>query len=379
MEKERAEPWFLTLLQHEIGCVLKGNRIQPFRFQAYLDLTRPEHALPIGSEGDRRFVFSTYKAYEEELKEYGVFDVDDITVEVLSRLESPLWSRQRQARGYDMIIIDEAHVLNDNERSFVLYLLRDAFGLPKLVMALDLLQSVGDTGVREDSKGRLITPTTATDIPRAELNEVHRSSKEILDLAHSVVSVGNELYDEPPNLNAEADRKTGEKPVLYSFPTIDLQAEAAFEIADKWTRTTKWRKHEIALICATDEAMSAVLKASLRANKAVRVIDRRGDQEVYADASRFSSYVAVTPEFSAGLQFLGVILIDVSNGRVPDPRSAVIGARAAMLRRSVSEVYLALSRARDSVAILVDETTGPSELLQPAIEAQVLIPSPFKK
>ena len=375
IENERNASWFLTLLQHELACVLKGNRIQPFNLQMYLDLNRPNRALPIHSEGDRRFVFATYKMYEEELKEFGVFDVDDIVVEVLGRLESPLWSRQRQGSGYDTAFIDEAHLLNDNERSLMRFLLKDAFGVPRIVMGLDLLQTVGDRGVREDSHGRLVTQTTEYDTERSELNEVHRSSKEILDLAQAVVTCGSELYEYSLSVGQRMGGAVGEIPMLYSCNSLEAQAESAFAIAKRWSKKKKWSKHEIALICATDDVMNAVLERANTENKPVRVIDRRGDQEAYADAKRFSCYVVVTPEFSAGLQFRGVVLLDVSQGRVPDYRSSVAGARSAMMRRSVSEIYLALTRARERVAVLIDETAGPSELLKPAIEASYLIGS----
>ena len=372
VEKERDTPWFLTLLQHEVACVLKGNRIQPFRLQAYLDLARPPQALPVETEADRRFVFATYQRYEDQLKEFGVFDVDDILVEVLGRLESPLWSRQRQANGYDAVFVDEAHMLNDNERSLVRFLLRDAFALPRIVMVLDLLQTVGDRGVREDSRGRLVTPTTTSEGTRSELSEVHRSSKEILDLVQAIVACGSELYDYQLSVGQQAEA-SGEKPTLQSCATLAVQAETAFAIAKHWSKQQKWRKHEIALICTTETAMEAVLAYAEENNKPVRVVDRRGDQEAFADASHYSRHVVVTPEFSAGLQFKGVILIDVSEGRVPDSGSAVPGARSAMMRRAVSEIYLALTRAQKRVAILVDETTGPSELLVPAIEAGLVV------
>lgn len=372
VENERDTPWFLTLLQHEVACVLKGNRIQPFRLQAYLDLDRPSHALPVETEADRRFVFATYRQYEDQLKEFGVFDVDDILVEVLGRLESPLWSRQRQANGYDTIFVDEAHMLNDNERSLVRFLLRDAFALPRIVMVLDLVQTVGDRGIREDSRGRLVTPTTTSEGTRSELSEVHRSSKEILDLVQAIIACGSELYDYKLSVGQQV-KASGEKPTLQSCATLAVQAETAFAIAKGWSRQHKWSKHEIALICTTETAMEAVLAYAEENNKPVRVVDRRGDQEAFADASRYSRHVVVTPEFSAGLQFKGVILIDVSEGRVPDSGSAVPGARSAMMRRAVSEIYLALTRAQKRVAILVDETTGPSELLVPAIEAGLVV------
>lgn len=373
IEEERDTPWLLTLLQHEVSCVLKGNRIQPFRLQAYLDLARPSHALPVETEGDRRFVFAVYRKYEDELKEFGVFDVDDVLVEVLSRLESPLWSRQRQAKGYDAIFIDEAHLLNDNERSLVRFLLRDAFALPRIVMVMDLLQTIGDRGIREDSQGRLLTPTTSVDGARQELSGAHRSCREILDLAQAVVTCGSELYDHPPRVISTVLRECGERPSYYLCNGLEEQAQRAFSIGKSWGRSMGWPKHEIALICATDEAMSAILKYARRSNKPIRVVDRRADAEAAAEASQFSSHVVTTPEFSAGLQFKGVVLVDVSEGRVPDAGSTVAGARSAMLRRAVSEVYLALTRAREKVAITIDRASGASELLKPAIDSGILV------
>ena len=76
---------------------------------------------------------------------------------------------KRHSRGYDVIFLDEAHLANENERSLIRCLLRDASALPQIVMALDLLQSVGDTGLREDSKGRLVTPTSVDNGIRSEL------------------------------------------------------------------------------------------------------------------------------------------------------------------------------------------------------------------
>lgn len=373
VERERNEPWFLTLLQHEVACVIKGNRVPPYNLQAYLELSRPVHAMPLKNEGDRRFVFGVYKEYEEILREFGVFDVDDVVIEVLGRLESPLWNRQRHGRGYDVIFIDEAHLLNDNERSLVRNLLKETDSLPRIVMVLDLLQSVGDAGVREDSHGRLVTPTTIDESRRSELGELYRSTLQILELARSVVTVGSELYD-VPCIGTLSTNSTGDFPEFAKLSSLPAQAEAAFATAERWRKQYSWRPSDIALIAVTAEAFASVEDFSVQNNKSLRIVDRRADQTVFGDVMRSPGFVLTTPEFAAGLQFQGAIIIDVSEGRFPDVRSAVAGARAAMHRRAVSELYLALTRVQQRVLVLVDSGSGPSELLKPAIAAGRIMP-----
>ena len=73
------------------------------------------------------------------------YDVDDVTLEALSRLNAPVWRRKRKDVGYDYILVDEMHLFSLNEQNIFHFMTRD--GTKKSVpicFALDYNQAIGD-------------------------------------------------------------------------------------------------------------------------------------------------------------------------------------------------------------------------------------------
>ena len=54
---------------------------------------------------------------DEDLQRTGRFDMDDVVLTTVSRLDTPIWKRRRVREGYDAIFIDETDLFNMNELS----------------------------------------------------------------------------------------------------------------------------------------------------------------------------------------------------------------------------------------------------------------------
>lgn len=81
-----------------------------------------------------------------------------------------------------------------------------------------------------------------------------------------------------------------------------------------------------------------------------------------------------TPEYIGGLEFEGVVLIGVDEGRVPPSRTLDSPDSANFLNYAAhNRLYVAITRARYRVVILTVRERGPSPLLRGALDSGVLL------
>ena len=92
-------------------------------------------------------MFSLFMNYQALLDLPNEFDIDDVTMEAMARLNAPVWRRERVKNGYDYIIVDEMHLFNINEQSIFHFLTKDTTlkNIP-ICFALDYGQAIGDLG-----------------------------------------------------------------------------------------------------------------------------------------------------------------------------------------------------------------------------------------
>ena len=120
------------------------------------------------------------------------------------------------------------------------------------------------------------------------------------------------------------------------------------------------------LIVILDEELWKMLPQSLLASS--MQLRKASDHEQTLNAKRANHYVLARPEYLHGLEFEGAILVGVSKGVVPRlPLGGVSGAAAIYAtQHAVDQLYLATTRARRGLTVLVDRE--PSALLRDAVD-----------
>jgi len=97
-----------NMLQHEFSVQIKGRT--DCTIDTYYDIKSIANGIPCATKTDKEFIFSIFLDYQNELLHLGTFDVDDVTMEALSRLNAPIWRRERATEGFDYIFADEMHL-----------------------------------------------------------------------------------------------------------------------------------------------------------------------------------------------------------------------------------------------------------------------------
>lgn len=356
------------LIRHEISVIIKGRSAETF--DVYKDIKRPKYGAPISSINDRRFIFDIYSDYTNILEKISQFDVDDIAISAMSKLDSPIWRRRRKNEGYDSIFIDEVHLFNLNELSLIHHLTKTTTTSP-ISYAIDLSQALGDIAWNDIDFHESVG--IQNDSEKVILKAVFRCSPEITDLAFSVTSHGANLF-------TNFDNPISDSPYIYGSsvseetPTYNLIDsttnifQKAFEIADETKNRLNLKTHQIAVIFFDRILFHEAIQYARDAKKRYIEITKRGDLTSVNQAEKGALYVLTMADYVGGLEFEGVILVGVDKGRVPDISKATSMATK-MFQNYVAHnrLYVSITRARRSVSILGEALRGESDILESAI------------
>jgi hypothetical protein len=129
------------------------------------------------------------------------------------------------------------------------------------------------------------------------------------------------------------------------------------------------------LIVAFDPVLLEQLtKFATAAHKPVEIIKQRGDLEIVRRAQKTGRFVIGLADYVGGLEFDGVVLVGVDNGRVPPTRSESTSESSNFLSYAAhNRLYVAITRAKYRVAILGTDERGPSRLLNTAFANNALM------
>lgn len=359
------------MVRHEISVVIKGRSDE--NFDTYKDTKRPSYGLPIQNLNDRSFVFNIYRKYSEILNNLSQFDVDDIAISAISKLDSPIWRRRRKTEGYDAIFIDEVHLFNMNELSLVHYLTRDS-SLSPISYAIDLSQALGDIAWNDDEFNDSVGIKNNTE--EVVLNAVFRSSPSITDLAFSITSHGANIFTNFDNPISESPYVYGDEldEDLPKYYLIDGQTniyQKSFELADAIKENLKAKKHQLAIIFFDRFTYSEGVAYANENRKRFVEVTKRGDLSTVNQAEKSSVYILTMADFVGGLEFEAVILVGVDKGRIPDVAKANSTATK-MFQNYIAHnrLYVAVTRARKIVNIIGEDIRGESDVLEHAIKTQ---------
>ena len=159
---QRSRANFIWDLLVEFGCVLAAQGIlgRPSDLERYTRIRRMGYMMPLANAVEKEVVFRLWSAFLERLKQLKMISSDQVISDLLNDLQTFYWEAARGAEGYDVILVDEAHLFNAQERLTFHHLLNDGNQPPLVVMALDPKQSPRELFVdladEEDGKSSTI-------------------------------------------------------------------------------------------------------------------------------------------------------------------------------------------------------------------------------
>lgn len=381
MENE-ADEFKISLIQHEISVVIKGRAKE--NLDTYKKVPRIPAGLPVTSEADKAFVWRIYERYREQLISGGQFDTDDVVLTALSQLSTPIWRRRRARDGFDMIFVDETHLFNMNELSIFHHLIKSDERFP-IAFAVDRSQAIGDRGWTDDIDIESLMPSEADrkTSTTVSVNGIFRCSPDIVNLAFSITSSGATLFTnfQDPMMLAHSnmtfeEEKRSAHPIYMDYTTDSVMISDAFAIADKMREEMGSSRGEIAIVVFDQGLFRELERKAVAENRPVELLKHRGDAELIKRAQATSRFVLSLPDYVGGLEFDGVVLVGVDEGRVPPLSEGRHAQSKAYVTYSAhNRLYVAVTRARYRVAILGVQARGPSSILKTALDSGAIVRS----
>lgn len=358
----------VLLLQHEFSIQIKGYSAEDF--DIYKKLPALSNGLPVITEEDKTYIYKIFTEYQNYLRRESVFDTDDVVLEAISRFRGPLWKRERMQRGYDYIFVDEMHLFNINEQQIFHYLTKKANqeSIP-ICFALDYSQAIGDRG--DISNNYIEKEFPVGSIITQEFNTIFRSSQEIAELCASITSSGAALFNAFINpYKAATSGFTAREdsfcrhPKLYMYNSDKEMMSSLKNHVDDMIKTFQCSPNEIAIIVFGQDGIDSEM---ISENSGHSVIELISKNSIAGNSKEKNSLVLSTPENINGLEFNGVILVGVDEGRVPITSQSDISENF-MRFKALNQLYLACSRARFQVRILGNLSRGISSCLNYSLE-----------
>ncbi len=367
--KNESTDYQVELLQHEIGVMIKGRASEDLN--TYLTLAPLLNCIPLSCENDKRFIFGIYNKYQAMLNELGVFDTDDITLTSLARLDTPIWRRQKLTFGYDAIFIDETHLFNMNELSLFHFLLKNNETLA-IIFSIDRSQSHGDRGLTNELVKNYLMPQQTPETSRNSV--IFRSSPQITAVAESITQSGallftsfeNPLHDVECVISPEDEKYSRE--VLYIEQDNDvIMCQTAIRHALADIDSLKQPEKNFLFVATTSELLELLKKELFAQKRNYSELLVRGDLKTIRDSPK-NHFIIALPEYVGGLEFIGVYILGIDEGRFPPVRNkAQTESKHFLTYKAYNQLYVAVTRARLVLELFYAQERGVSPLLTHAL------------
>ena len=361
----------IAMLQHEFSVQIKGRANGDL--SSYKDISSIKNALPVKNEKDKEFIFSIFNIYEDKLKTSSVYDSDDVTIAATLTWISPIWRRERVAKGFHYIFVDEMHLFNLNEQLTFHYLTRtpDHQNIP-ICFALDYGQAIGDRGdTRSDyiehGFGEMKTDNKLT------YKTVFRCSPQIADFCDAVAISGALMFkDDYKPMDAQSgftapEEHFCETPRLRMIYDWRNQRDKHIkEFVEQCRKGLLCKNREIAIISFDDDLFQQESRNRLSAILGAEVFLL---SDSYTSMSnKEDSIILASPYDVNGLEFKCVILVGVDEGRLPQTTKVGDISSNYIKYTAFNQLYLTASRAKYRLMLLGDAVRGVSSCLEVALE-----------
>lgn len=375
-EKKTSPSALYTMLQHEFSVQIKGRTDSTI--DTYYRIPPIPNGLPCSTKKDKELIFSMFLAYQNELKAEGSFDVDDVVMEALARLNAPIWRRERATSGYDYIFVDEMHLFNINEQSVFHFLTKNLHQreIP-ICFALDYSQAVGDRGnVSADYIECGFGKAT-----KKKYHTVFRNSPQITDFCTSIATSGvlmfyeqfSDPYQDTHSDFLLEDEAKSQVPALYEYDSDEEMLASLDQHLQNIVRDLRCNPRDIAVIAFDSKFYSKqgakeVCHQTGRSFTSLGAGRRDGNGKLPA-----GSYILTSPYDINGMEFQAAVLLGVDEGRVPQTMGTSDISQHFIKYSAYNLLYLSASRAKYRLIILGNRLKGRSSCLEHSIEAGYLV------
>lgn len=358
----------VQLVASEISISIKGHGLESDK-RRYVQTERPLsrfHGLL--SAGERELVFDAFQIYHREVfEELEVLDTDDVALSLLGRLRTPVWELRRKKLGFDYVFVDETQLFNENERRVLPYLSNGGTDHVPIVLALDEAQDLH--GQSTAGFATLGIPNVASE----SLDSIYRSTKDIVRLAFFVIQRTTDLFGPDfPDFTRAEDSGTPSNHPLAAPPTLEREGGESKSLGRYVLRRVRELRRsnirQIAVICHVDAYWDTLLRELSNQDLPLQVLTQRGaklpvDQPLV---------VLAKPSLIGGQEVDAVVLVGLEQGLTPPsiPDNDALGA--AVEQQAYREIYLALTRARYRVVIVLSAGAAPTAILQEAAQVGLL-------
>ncbi|MFO0614782.1 MAG: hypothetical protein U0414_19500 [Polyangiaceae bacterium] len=347
-------------LMSEFACVISASRSTSR--DRYITMSRQRWMMALPNAADREVAFLLHEEFRRFMHEgLGTLTTYDIVNDLLRHLDTNVWHLRRRSEGFDAVFVDEFHLFNKQEMLVFQHLSRDPFRPASAVLALDPRQSPAESflGFKVEAH-HPIKKVFDEPVRNVLFHKVFRYTKEINAVLENLERhwFGYELSDEYEFAGRSADT---EGPT----PTTSLVADlsTAFDRAIRLAREHVKAKRSAAVLVLGHDAFQAM-------RQRVRVLDKEREcvfvesrDAAESLASLGSRYVVSQPEYLAGSQFDAVIVVDANHSLVRAGADEQLEDR-----RTLSALYLGISRARRYVDVLAASSEGGLvKFLRPAV------------
>jgi len=363
---------FSVLVMSEISAVIKGRGLSDER-DRYINAEVPFSRFHrILTQTERSIVFDCFEHYHAVVfEQYGMLDSDDIALSLAGRLKTPVWDLKRRSEGYDLVLVDEAQLFNENERRVFPLLSRTANKHVPIALALDEAQEPFGWSVA--GLGTL----GISGVENEKLPSNHRSTKEIISLAFFVIQRTTDLFSsEFPDFTGSDGASVPSDHPLASPPVIVARNEdqtfGKFIVKTVQKLRSK-NIRQVAVICHAETYWKDLLDSFTESRLPLHVITQRGEKV----APDQPLVVLSRPSFVGGQEFDAVVLVGLEQGIMP-PRVVNNPPLAAALEQQVlREIYLSVSRARFRVVVATNSGGTPNTAIAAARDAGMIVAGPI--
>ena len=361
----------LLMLQYEFSIRIKGMASESI--EQYRNLSKLENGVPLHNDDDVDYIFKIFTTYQSYIQQLNVYDTDDVAIEALSRLDGPMWRRNRETQGYDYIFADEIHLFNLNEQQIIHYLTKDRTqkNIP-ICFALDHSQAIGERG--DISNYYFEKEMSAQKVQQKySYSKVFRNSPYIIDLCAAITASGatmfqnfnNPYYSYQENFDIQ-QKKLYTVPELYQYDNDDEMKNSLETHITELTNQLKCPVSEVAVIF-----LDGSLIKEWNIEDGIGQYGTRLVADNCMKSKRDCRVFVSTPEFINGLEFSAVILPAIDKNRVPAYGIQDV-AKNFLKYSALNQLYLSCSRAKFGVRMLENTTRGRSECLEYPISKQAL-------
>ncbi|WP_128096209.1 UvrD-helicase domain-containing protein [Stenotrophomonas sp. HMWF003] len=328
---------FISEILFEFACVIEpeGFYKSARRRAEYVSkMPRDSWRMRLQQEDERRVILDLHDAFRSEMRGAEAMTVDQLVSDFDRFLDSNAWDLTRSVEGFDVIFVDELHLMNRLERMVINSLMRSSDQPPLIVMAEDIKQDI-----RRMGQGLGRWKSDLSEIGEFRLTEVFRYSPQINALVIHMDSYAPtvSLKDDWPDHDQKSLAPPGELPSVRVFGSEQSQFDHVFESAARSARKRKVGR-SVAVLCCDYEQFNRYAAAGKYRDSFVAISSR---EEIGSIPSKGVKFVLSMPEFVAGLQFEEVYLMDV-NDNVLFPED---GRGVSDRRRGLATLYLGATRA----------------------------------